>query len=65
LSKEAPIGLTIMEKLLGLLMIAIGALTFYVTYTNIKSVGATPGLFEAVGVALVVLGVFLVIVKPE
>jgi len=65
LSKEAPVGLTIMEKLIGLLMIAIGALTFYVTYTNLASVEANPILFLAAGLALVVLGTLLLIAKAE
>jgi len=46
-------------------MIAVGVLTFYVTYTNLGSTGGDPFLFLAAGMALVVLGVFLVIVKAE
>jgi LPXTG-motif cell wall-anchored protein len=65
LSQEAPVGLTIMEKLIGLIMIAVGAITFYVTYTNLTGVGTNPILFLAAGLALVVLGVFLVIAKTE
>jgi len=65
LSKEAPIGLTIMEKLIGLIMIAIGVITFYVTYTNLGSIGANPILFLAAGLALVVLGALLLIAKTE
>jgi len=65
MSKEAPVGLTIMEKLMGLLMIAIGAITFYVTYTNLGSAGINPILFLAAGLTLVVLGFFLIIVKAE
>ena len=65
MSKEAPVGLTIMEKLIGLLMIAIGALTFYVTYTNLGSAGGNPILFLAAGLVLVVLGAFLLIARAE
>lgn len=65
MSKEAPVGLTIMEKLIGLLIIAIGALTFYVTYTNLGSTGGNPILFLAAGLVLVVLGVFLLIARTE
>ena len=64
MSKEAPIGLTIMEKLLGLLMITIGAITFYVTYTNLGS-APNPAPFLLVGMILAVLGVFLVLAKTE
>jgi len=65
MSTEAPIGLTIMEKLLGLVIILIGAITFYVTYTNMASVGVQPVFFLAVGFVLVVLGIFILIAKAE
>jgi len=65
MSKEAPVGLTIMEKLIGLIMIAIGAITFYVTYTNLAGAGTNPILFLAGGLALVVLGGLLLIAKTE
>ncbi len=61
---EAPIGLTIMEKLIGLLMIAIGAITVYVTYTNLSS-AVNPALFLAGSLILIVLGIFLVLAKAE
>jgi len=61
---ETPIGLTIMEKLIGLLMIAIGAITFYVTYTNLSS-AVNPALLLATGLVLVLLGIFLVVAKTE
>jgi hypothetical protein len=62
LSNEAPVGLTIMEKLIGLIMIAIGALTFYVTYTNLGS-APTPMPFLAAGLILAILGILLVIAR--
>jgi len=65
MSEEAPIGLTIMEKLMGLIIILIGAITFYVTYTNMASTGPLLTFFLAVGLVLVVLGIVIVIVKAE
>lgn len=53
-----------MEKLIGLLMIAIGAIAVYVTYTNLSS-AVNPALFLAVGLVLAVLGIFLVLAKAE
>ncbi len=53
-----------MEKLIGLLMIAIGAITVYVTYTNLSS-AVNPALFQAVGLVLTILGIFLVLAKSE
>ncbi len=60
----APVGLTIMEKLIALVLIAVGALTFYSTYTNISS-SINPVLFYAIGLALVVLGIVLLIANTD
>jgi preprotein translocase subunit Sec61beta len=65
MSKEAPIGLTFMEKLIGLLMIAVGALWFYTTYTNIGSLDPQSVLFLGIALALIILGIVLFIAKAE
>lgn len=62
MSSQAPIGLTIMEKLIGLILIAVGALWFYVSYVNLPSV---PVVFLALAAVLVGIGVLLVIAKFE
>ena len=62
MSKEAPFGLTIMEKLLGLVMTAVGAITFYVVYTNLGSAPA-PAPFLLAGIILVVVGILLILAK--
>ncbi len=54
-----------MEKLIGLIMIAVGAITFYLTYTNLGSVGGNSVLFLAAGLVIVVLGVVLFIARTE
>lgn len=54
-----------MEKLFGLLLITIGGLTFYSTYTNMGSAGMLPGLFLAAGMVLMIVGIFLFIAKSE
>jgi len=51
-----------MEKLIGLVMIAIGAITFYVTYTNLGS-APNPVPFLAAGVILAVLGFLLLMAR--
>jgi hypothetical protein len=61
---EQPVGLTIAEKFFGLLIILIGAIIFYVTYTNFKSV-VHPFIFLVVGSALIGLGVILVLSRAE
>jgi len=61
---EEPVGLTIAEKFFGLLIILAGAIIFYVTYTNFKSV-IHPFIFLVVSSALIGLGVILVLSRPE
>ncbi len=61
---EQPVGLTIAEKFFGLLIIIIGAIIFYVTSTNLKSL-INPFIFLAVGSALIGLGLILVISRPD
>jgi len=65
MSKEAPIGLTFMEKLVGLLIIAVGALWFYATYTNMGSLDPSDAIFLGVAFALIILGIVLFIAKIE
>ena len=65
MSTEAPIGLTIMEKLLGLIIILVGVITFYVTYTNMAIAGPLPILFLAAGFVLIALGIFILIAKAK
>lgn len=51
------------ERLFGLLLIIIGALMLYFTLTSTELGGFTL-LFSALSVILVILGIFLLIVKP-
>lgn len=56
-----------MEKLIGLIMIAIGAITLYTTYNNLGSFSGVgnPLFFLAGGVILVMIGIFLVIAQTD
>jgi hypothetical protein len=54
-----------MEKLVGLLLIAIGAITFYATYTNLIAAGVGSALFLIVSLVLVIVGILLVIAQTE
>jgi len=70
LSREAPMGLTIVEKLIGLTLLIVGAITVYVTYTNPpigQSGKAEPytSFFMVGGFLLISLGVFLMLAKAE
>jgi len=62
---EAPLGLTIMEKLVGLFIMLIGIIIFYVTYTNISSIGSHPIIFLVAGLILIGLGIVMLIAKTE
>ncbi|MGE5533497.1 MAG: hypothetical protein ACM3UN_04030 [Bacillota bacterium] len=55
------------ERLFGLLLILIGAVMLYFTATSssgVDSLGPFGVLFGALSVILVLLGVFLLLVKP-
>ena len=56
------------ERLFGLLLIVIGAVMLYFTVTSTNSTGDSLGpfsvLFGALSVILVLLGIFLLLVKP-
>lgn len=63
--EEVPVGLIFMEKLFGILLMVIGGITVYSTYTNMGSAGTLPGLFLAGGTVLMIVGLLLFIAKAE
>jgi hypothetical protein len=65
MSRKAPLGLTVLEKIIGLLMIVIGALTSYATFNDVANIGTNLGLFLASGMGLIVVGIFLFVAKAE
>ena len=67
MSEEKPIGLTVAEKIFGLIVILIGALTVNFTYNDPPGSIVEPfsGIFIAAGIALIAIGVFLVLAKTE
>jgi len=68
-SKEAPIGLAIAEKLFGLLTLIIGAILIYFTSTNPPAEGGEVVgyslVFMIAGLALVAIGILLVLARTE
>jgi hypothetical protein len=52
------------ERLFGLLLIVIGAVMLYFTATSTDTLGGFSVLFGALSVILLLLGIFLLIVKP-
>lgn len=64
-TSEVPLGLTIMEKLIGFFIMLIGVIIFYVTYANISSLGSYPIIFLVVGLILIGLGIVMLTAKTE
>ena len=58
-------GLTFMEKLLGLLLIAVGTLWFYTTWTNLAGFDPFFTLFLGTSGAIIILGIVLFIAKNK
>jgi membrane-bound ClpP family serine protease len=52
------------EKFLGLLIAIIGALFLYFTLTGTAFLGGFTGFFSVLGVVVLIIGLFLLIVRP-
>ena len=64
MSKDAPIGLAVAEKIFGLILIIIGAIVaFYSGNPPAGDAGHFTGIFTAAGLVIVAVGIFLVIAK--
>ncbi len=53
------------EKFFGLLLTIIGALFLYFTLTSTVALGGFTGLFGFLGIVVMLIGLFLLIVKPR
>ena len=65
MSEESSFWVSLTEKLLGLLVVAIGALMLYFTATSTDNLNVFTGFFMFVSVVLIVIGLFLLIVRPS
>ena len=63
MSERLSFGITFLEKLLGIIMAAIGALLTYYTYTGPDIPAIASFFFLAAGIILVIIGIILVIAK--
>jgi hypothetical protein len=54
---------SLIERVFGLVLIIIGALVLYFTATT-AGIGGFGAFFGALSIILVILGVFLLVVKP-
>jgi len=65
MSEEGGFGITLAEKFFGLIIIIIGALATYYTFTSTSALGDFTGFFGFLSIFLLALGVFLIIAKTE
>ena len=56
--------LSLAEKFFGLLLTIIGALFLYFTVTSTTVLGAFTGLFGFLSIVVLIIGVFLLLVRP-
>ncbi|MGB9959525.1 MAG: hypothetical protein ACPLKQ_03260 [Candidatus Bathyarchaeales archaeon] len=65
MSEEGGFGIAAAEKFFGLLLLIVGALATYFTFTSSQALGAYTGFFGVLSLILVVLGLFMMIAKTE
>ena len=56
--------LSLAEKFFGLLLTIIGALFLYFTVTSTSALGVFTGLFGFLSVLVLIVGLFLLLVRP-
>ena len=62
---ERPAGLAIMEKLMGIVLLVMGGLAIYYTYTSLEGLGPIWAIFMALAIFLIILGIVLVLARAE
>jgi hypothetical protein len=65
MSEEGSFGITMAEKFFGLLLIIIGVLATYYTFTSTSALGVYTAFFGFLSLILLVLGIFLLIARTE
>jgi len=58
-------GITLAEKFFGFIIIIIGAMATYYTFTSTQALGDFTGFFGFLSIFLLAIGVFLIITKTE
>ena len=64
-SEEAEFGLLLAEKFFGLILLIVGALAIYFTFTSTTVLGIFSSLFGFLGFVILLSGLFLIIAKVE
>jgi preprotein translocase subunit SecY len=65
MSEEGGLGLTVAEKFFGLILLIIGALATYYTFTSTQTLRDYTGFFGFLSIIVLALGIILVTAKTE
>ena len=65
MSEEAGFGLMVAEKFFGLILIIVGAVATYFTFTSTQALREFTGFFGFLGIIVLALGIFLIVAKVE
>ena len=66
MSEDVPIRITIAEKIIGLVLIIIGAIVIsYSLNPPPGDISHFSGIFVFIGALLVIIGIFLIVIKGE
>lgn len=65
MGEEAPAGLTLMEKIFGLLLTLMGFIAVYYAWQTQKLEHFGLSFFVTFGLLLIALGIFMVLAKAE
>lgn len=65
MSEEGSTAITVAEKFFGLLLVIIGALSMYYTLVSSSTLLAFTAFFAFLGIILLVVGIIMIIAKPE
>jgi hypothetical protein len=63
--EEGGFGITLAEKFFGFLIMIVGALAAYFTFTSFNDLGAYTGFFGFLSIVLLALGIFMLTAKTE
>ena len=65
MSEEGGFGISLAERLFGLLIIFAGAVSMYYVLTSLQELGSAAGILGFLNLILIVLGLFLLTEKTE
>ncbi len=64
-SEEGGFGLIVAEKFFGLILVIVGSVFTYYTFTSTQALGDFTGFFGFLSVVVLAIGIILMIAKTE